>query len=331
MIILKISLANGLELWYNIMYNYGSAGFSMRIAVNKEQDGKTVLQVLKKELLISSKMLTALKKLPDGILVDGEHVTVRRILREGEILTVATEDREENENLVPTEMPLDIVFEDDDIILLNKPPMMPTHPSHGHFSDTLANGVCFHMLKKGDKPFVFRSVNRLDRNTSGLVLIAKNCLAASKLYSAMQKGLIKKNYIALLDGTLPSQSGRIDTFIRRKGKSIITREVCEELPDASRAVTDFEVLASDGSVTAVKASPLTGRTHQLRLHFSHLGAPILGDDLYGSVSDEIDRHALHAASLSFPHPATGETVVFTAPIPDDMLKIAEKHNLIFEV
>lgn len=303
----------------------------MRIEIDETRDGKTVLDILKKEIGLSSKMITALKKLDDGITVDGEHVTVRRILRKGELLSLSTEDRTENENLVPTEMPLDIIFEDEDIILINKPPMMPTHPSHGHFEDTLANGVCFHMLKERGEPFIFRSVNRLDRNTSGLVLIAKNRPSASKLYAAMQKGLIEKRYIAILRGTLDKKIGRIDTFIRRREVSIITREICADLPDAARAVTDYEIIDSDGVITAVKASPLTGRTHQLRLHFSHLGAPILGDDLYGESSEEIDRQALHAFLLSFPHPSNGKILIFTAPLPEDMRKVSERHNLKIEV
>ncbi|MBQ8208584.1 MAG: RluA family pseudouridine synthase [Clostridia bacterium] len=303
----------------------------MKTVIDKERNGKTVLEILKKELRLSSKMITMLKKREDGITVDGEHVTVRRILREGEVLSLSAEDREENENLIPAEIPLDIIFEDDDIILINKPPMMPTHPSHGHFDDTLANGVCFHMLQKRGEPFVFRSVNRLDRNTSGLVLIAKNRLSASKLYSAMQKGQIEKKYIALLSGRLPDSSGTIDTFIRRKKASIITREICGDLPDAARAITNFEVLSSDGIITAVKACPITGRTHQLRLHFAHLGAPILGDDLYGSLSEEIERQALHAFYLSFPHPSTEEIMIFTAPLPKDMEDAAVRHNLIIEV
>ena len=302
----------------------------MRLEIGREKDGKTVLEILKKEMRLSSKMITMLKGREDGITVDGTHVTVRRILREGEVLALATEDRDENENLVPTEMSLDIVYEDDDIILINKPPMMPTHPSHGHFDDTLANGVCFHIQKNSKDPFVFRSVNRLDRNTSGLVLVAKNRISASLLYGAMQKGQIKKKYIALLSGKIPER-GTIDTYIRRKEASIITRQVCGALPDAARAVTEYEVIDSSNNITAVKASPITGRTHQLRLHFAHIGAPIIGDDLYGKPSTLIKRQALHAYYLAFPHPRSGEIMNFCANVPDDMEAIILKHDLKIEV
>ena len=189
---------------------------------------------------------------------------------------------------------------------------------------------CFYIQKKGE-PFVFRSVNRLDRNTSGLVLVAKNRISANRLYESMQKGLITKKYIALLLGTLPEKEGMIDTYIRRREESIITREVCAALPDASRAITKYELLSSDGSLSAVKASPITGRTHQLRLHFAHLGTPILGDDLYGEESEEISRQALHAYFLSFPHPRSGEMTELFAPLPSDMEEILKKHNLKIEV
>ena len=302
----------------------------MRIETDIERNGKTVLEILKKELRLSSKMITSLKKSPTGITVDGEHVTVRRILHTGEVLRIETEDKEQNENLVATELPLDILYEDEDIIALNKPPHMPTHPSHGHFSDTLANGLCFYM-QKSDEPFVFRSVNRLDRNTSGIVLVAKNRISANRLYGSMQKGLITKKYIAFICGVLPQHGGTVDTFIRRREESIITREICVSLPDAARAITHYEVLSTDGDLSAVKASPITGRTHQLRLHFAHLGAPILGDDLYGSESDEISRQALHAYYLSFPHPTSGRITELFAPLPNDMNTVAQKHNLKIEV
>lgn len=314
------------------MYNYIlGAERLIEINIDEKRDGKTVLEIIKKELHISSKMLTLLKKREDGITVDGKHVTVRYVLKNGETLGVADEDREENENLVPWDVPLDIIFEDDDIIVVNKPPMMPTHPSHGHFDDTLANAICFHMEKKGVKPFVFRSINRLDRNTSGLVLVAKNRIAASALHIAMKQKKIEKKYVALLSGTPTESDGKIETHIRRKEKSVIERQVCSETTDSSYALTLYKKIDTDGIISAVLASPVTGRTHQLRVHFAHVGYPILGDDLYGKKSSEISRHALHAAALSFPHPSTGEVITLYAPIPEDMRAVTIKHNLKTEV
>ncbi|MEE0969500.1 MAG: RluA family pseudouridine synthase [Clostridia bacterium] len=302
----------------------------MEIEIDEKYDGITVLQILKKELHLSSKMISSLKRRDNGITVSGKHVTVRKTVSYGDILSIEVEDTEDNENLVKTEMPLDIIYEDDEIILVNKPPMLPTHPSHGHFDDTLANGVAFHMR---NQPFVFRAVNRLDRNTSGLVLIAKNRLSASRLYSSMQKGDICKEYIALLCGVPCERDGRIDTYIRRKEASIITREVCGKLSDSSRAITDYSTLVHNGKISVVSAKPITGRTHQLRLHFAYIGTPIIGDDLYGTTDTEfnINRQALHAVRLTFPHPITKEKMVFSAPIPLDMKEIIIKNDLKIEV
>ncbi len=302
----------------------------MEFIVRSDISGKTVLEILKKELRLSAKMITELKKRENGITVNGCHVTVRRILTAGDVLRLQDEDTAENKNLVKTETDLDIIYEDSEIIVVNKPPMMPTHPSHGHFDDTLANGVAFHM---GDTPFVFRAVNRLDKNTSGTVLIAKNRVSASRLYASMQKGEIKKEYIAMLDGTLPKSTGIIDTHIRRKEASIITREICDSLPDSHRAITEYEAMAVNENISVALARPITGRTHQLRLHFSYLGAPIIGDDMYGNgnTSDIIQRQALHALRLTFPHPLSGEIMTFTAPLPEDMKTLLKKYNLRIEV
>ncbi|MBR4295886.1 MAG: RluA family pseudouridine synthase [Clostridia bacterium] len=303
----------------------------MRIEISEKFNGKTILFFLKNELCLSSKMITSLKGLEKGIMVNGCRVTVRHVLENGEVLELLTDDTKENENIVPTEMPLDIIYEDDDILVVSKPPMMPTHPSHGHFYDTLANAVCFHMQKTRSEPFVFRSVNRLDRNTSGLVLIAKNRISASRLYSAMQKGEIKKRYIALLDGVIEPSSGVIDTYIRRQKESIIFREVCEALPDASRAVTYYKTIGCNDKISVVCAEPVTGRTHQLRVHFAHMGASIIGDELYGKPSKDIGRHALHAYSLSFSHPKTKEQIELKAPLPEDIKKVLSANELEIEV
>lgn len=292
----------------------------MQIPVVDTRDGKTVLDVIKKELRLSSKTLAFLKKRENGITVDGTHVTVRHILRAGEVLSLDISDADdgENENLVPTDLPLDIICEDDDIIALNKPPYMPTHPSHGHFDDTLANALCFYMRNVKGEPFVFRAVSRLDRCTSGIILVAKNRVSACKLCDAMQKHNFSKEYLAVLSGTPEKDEGVIETYIRRREKSIITREVCKKADGGDYALTRYKVIAKKDGFSLVRAFPVTGRTHQLRVHFSHIGCPILGDDLYGSPSNLIGRQALHAFSLSFPHPTTGRVIRLEAPLPPDM-------------
>ena len=277
----------------------------MQIRIDGALAGLTVKELLLKNG-ISRGLTTHLKHLDNGITVNGERVTVRRILEEGDLLSLATDDlpQDENEFLVPTEMPLDVIFEDDDFIAVNKPPDMATHPSIGHFEDTLANGLAYYFAKQG-KPFVFRAVNRLDRDTSGVVLVAKNRLSAARLSVLMREGRIRKTYIAVLNGRLPQNSGTIETAIRRKGASIILREVCDDSADgAKHALTVYETLFSCETATVVRAEPITGRTHQLRVHFSHFGAPIVGDAFYGSAETlptvldlAISRQALHAASL----------------------------------
>ena len=283
----------------------------------------SVKSFLTAELKISSAMLRHLKFLEDGILVGGRHVTVRYILREGDVLSVKTEDSGAEEKIVPSDIPLDIVYEDGDIVLPSKPPFMPTHPSHGHYEDTAANALCFRYKKEGE-PFVFRPVNRLDRNTSGLLLVARNRIAAANLFKSMKEGRIEKEYIALLDGTLPNEVGEIETYMKRTEASIIVRRVCGKGEGGDYSLTKYKVIYSDGAHTLVAASPITGRTHQLRVHFAHLGASIVGDDIYGKESKDIDRHALHAARMSFYHPEDGRSITVSAPLPDDMLALYEK-------
>ena len=289
----------------------------MDIVITKEKSGVAVKSYLLGELKISAAMLRHLKFLEDGILVNARHVTVRYILREGDVLSVKTEDFGAEEKITPSDIPLEVVFEDDDVVVPAKPPFMPTHPSHGHYGDTAANALCFRYKREGE-PFVFRPVNRLDRNTSGLLLVARNRIAAARLFKFMKDGRINKEYLALLDGTLPHTEGEIETYMKRTEASIIVRRVCSADEGGDYALTKYKVVFSDGRHTLVLASPITGRTHQLRVHFAHMGAAIVGDDIYGKESEYIARHALHAFRLSFPHPATEETVVASSALPEDM-------------
>lgn len=300
----------------------------MKINITPTDSGKTVIQILKGQLSVSSKMLAKLKQKPDGILVNGEHATVRKILTSGDILEINGSDtlEEKNPYLIPIEGNLDIIYEDDDITVVNKPPYMPTHTSLNHKDDTLANFLAYRYKDK--ESYIFRPVNRLDKDTSGLVLTANNKYSASRLSDMIQKGTIEKRYLALLDGGMKISHGIIDNFIKRKYESIIIREQLSEYTEGSdRAVTEFRCIDVRNGISAVEAIPKTGRTHQLRVHFSSLGCPILGDDLYGTKSDIISRQALHAYKLKFQHPVTGEILTLTAPIPDDINKILKSRNI----
>ena len=287
--------------------------------------GLTVKEILINELGFSKRAITSLKARPDGILINGQHATVRALIKENDVLIINFNDDGDNyDKLVPSSTLPEIIYEDDDIICVNKPPFMPTHQSQGHFYDTLANSLAYYFSLQ-NRPFVFRSVNRLDRNTSGIVLVAKNRLSSSKLSNQMKNDGINKTYIAILQGELKDNEGIIETYIRRKEKSIILREVCNKTEDSKIAITSYKVLAKKNGLSLVFATPITGRTHQLRVHFAHLGAQILGDDLYGVKSDLIDRHALHAYKLCFEHPEAKQKMELYAPLPHDMQAIIDKY------
>ena len=289
----------------------------MRYTVTQAEDGKTVKEILLGSIGLSVAFLKHLKFMENGIMLDGEKVTVRRVVHAGDILCLATENEKLGSRLTPTELPLEIVYEDEDLVVPSKSADMPTHPSHNHHGDTLADALAYY-YKDAPEPFVFRPINRLDRNTSGLTLIAKNRISAARLAASMRDGKIKKQYVAILDGILPDDRGSIETYLRRTGESIIVREVCDENGGGDYALTHYEVIARSDRYTLVLASPETGRTHQLRVHFASLGCAIFGDDMYGEVSPIIPRHALHALSLSFPHPSKDETVTCISLPPEDM-------------
>ena len=298
----------------------------MRIVIDETLHGKTLGQLLRLELRFSSKMIKYLKYRPDGLLVNGERRTVRYLLQTGDVLELATEDSQSSPKIKAVDLPLEILYEDEDLVVPSKPANMPTHPSHDHYDDTVANALAFR-YEASNTPFVFRPINRLDRNTSGLLLIARHKAAAGILTRSMQEGRIHKRYLAILDGEMPLvENGRIDACLHRTATSIIVREVCSpDAPDADPSLTEYRVLAAMNGHTLVEASPITGRTHQLRVHFSHLGYPITGDDLYGTPSALIDRHALHARSLSFPLPSSDEQITLTAPLPEDFSKLLKAY------
>ena len=237
------------------------------------------------------------------------------MLSAGDVVELDFEDENKSENIVPVNIPIDILYEDGDIIVLNKPYNMPTHPSHGHFEDTLANALAFRYSVEG-APFRPRFVNRLDRNTTGAVLVANHALSAVSLYRAMAEGEIQKTYLALVHGRV-ERDLRIETGIRRAEGSTILREVCSA-EEGAISITEMHVICRTDEVSLVKLVPLTGRTHQLRVHMAHLGHPLLGDELYG-IADDFPRHALHARTLEFPAPQTGERIFLRAPLPQDML------------
>lgn len=294
----------------------------MEYRVEERAEGKTVLEIAKRELGVSTALLKHLKFLERGICVNGERVTVRYVLRRGDLLTLAVEDTQSGPSATPVALPLAIAYEDEDAVVPDKPADMPTHPSCGHREDTVANALAFRYGSRGI-PFVFRPVNRLDRNTSGLLLIGRSRMAAAKLSEAMREGKIRKAYLAILSGEPKEESGEIRTYMRRTAESVILRENCPEGQGGDLALTRYRVLARGKGHALVCAQPLTGRTHQLRVHFAGIGCPILGDDLYGSPSPLIGRHALHSCMLTFPRVSDGEPLTVRSSLPEDMARVVE--------
>lgn len=300
----------------------------MRFTVGSDGNGVLLRSYLKK-LHISGKQVAHLKGIENGIQVNGEHVTVRFILHEGDIINLDMEDKTGSEAVKANCLPISVLYEDNGIVVCNKPPFMPTHPSHGHYDDTLANALAYYYK---DKPFVFRPVNRLDRNTSGVVMVAKDPRSASVMYTEMLGRRINKEYIAVVDGEF-SGEGMIEKPLRRTKESIIVREVCQIGEEGAQyAKTEYRVLAFGNGMSTVILKPLTGRTHQLRVHLASIGHPIVGDDLYGKESSKINRQALHALSVVFNRNYSTEpdTVSVTAPIPDDMAELVRMTGYIGE-
>ncbi|MBQ7901274.1 MAG: RluA family pseudouridine synthase [Clostridia bacterium] len=286
---------------------------TVEIIIDTAYDGKPVKTVLKHRLKISAAILTSLKKHSDGILVNGTKAMANTIVHMGDTITINIHDTS-SPNIEPCRMELDILQEDEDILVLNKPRSMPTHPSQNHHSDTLANGV-MHYYRHSD--FTFRVITRLDRDTSGVVLIAKNLLSASLLSEQMRRQAIHKEYIALCHGTPQNASGTIDAPIARVEGSTILRCVS---PNGKKSITHYSVVSTHGNLSLINLNPQTGRTHQLRVHLAHIGHPIYGDDMYGSPVIG-DRTRLHCRAITFTSPASGETITVEAPIPSDIAEL----------
>lgn len=278
-------------------------------------DGQTVQTFLRRECSMSWRMVVKLKRVENGILLDGVHARTIDTIRAGQTLQVTMP--EDAVRIEGADIPLDIVFEDDDLLVINKPPFLAVHPSAGKPDPTLANAVVAYFEKAGT-PLSFRPLNRLDRNTSGLLLAAKNPHVAFVMRTAA-----KKRYYAVVCGELHG-SGTIDQPIRVKEGCAITREVGEGGKDS---VTHWEALSTNGRFTVVSVVIDTGRTHQIRVHMSWLGYPLAGDTMYGT-DESVPRHALHCADMTFVHPMTEDTLSLHAPLPDDLREWLKKEDIV---
>ena len=271
-------------------------------------NARTVKEFLLSEIGLSVSLLKKVKF--TGIYVNGERVTVRKTVKSGDTVSIVFHE-DSCSDIEPIEYPLNIVYEDEDILAVSKPTSMPVHPSLGNHLVTLANAVMWYYR---ETPFTFRAVNRLDRDTSGLVLIAKNAESAFRLSDSMKRGEFKKEYLAIIDGTPYTPSGTVDAPIVREREGEMKRVV---RADGKRAITHYEVLKSNSDCSLVRIILETGRTHQIRVHMAHIGHPLTNDFLYGNGTPG-DTYCLHAEKLSFPHPKTKETIGLLAKAPFDL-------------
>lgn len=317
---------------------------------NKDNKFYNIKEVSKSYFHMSDKLIVKLKNM-QKILLNGKTARITDKLNLNDIVEFDLNYEEESSNIVPTKMDLDIIFEDEAFLIINKPYNMPVHPSMNHYEDSLSNGIkyYFNSINLNKK---IRPVNRLDKDTSGLVVFAKNEYIQENLINQMKENIFKKEYIAVLEGILPSKDGIINAPISRKQNSIIEREVNFE--NGQESITYYKVLkeikkqitnniiynnnicvqensnqidyCKTLNLSLVNFKLKTGRTHQIRVHSKFIGAPILGDTLYNKKSTIINRQALHAQKIEFLHPITKNKMSFETEIPKDIQNIFDDYN-----
>ena len=272
-----------------------------------EQEGMKIGDFLRKTGY-SRHVVIHLKKTENGILLNGQWAYVGQSLKEGDHLEIHILESESSEQIVPTELPLKIVYEDEDLLVINKSADLPIHPSVNNYDNTLANALMWYYQQRGET-FVYRCINRLDRDTTGLLIVAKNMLSGGILSDMMKKREIHREYLAIAEGKVPKE-GRIDAPIARKEKSVIER--CVNFEKGDRAVTHYRRLDYRNGYSLVKLKLETGRTHQIRVHMKYIGHPLTGDYLYNPDYRILDHQALHSWKLAFTHPITGAKMQFRA-------------------
>ena len=296
------------------------------LTVPPERAGQKVDTLLRKELGLSGTVIRRLKWLDDGILLDGTRVFTSRRVEPGQVLTVRLSDPERRSGVVPAPGPLDIVYEDGDMLVLNKAPGVLVHPGAGHFSDTVGNFLLDYYDRTGVEAD-FHPVHRLDKGTSGLMVAAKHPHAQEVLKNQLHTAQFRRIYLAVCLGGPAEDSGTVDAPIGMAEGSIVARVV---RPDGLPARTHYRVLRRAGDRVLVRLALETGRTHQIRVHMAHLGCPLAGDFLYGREDrDLIPRPALHSAELSVRQPVTGERLTFTCPLPEDMARLMDGEDGFF--
>ena len=282
-----------------------------------EQENNTPVKQFLKRKGYSTRSLIELKKEPENVLVNGQPVFLTYVLRAGDTLRLRIAEAASSEKIVPVRLPLSIVYEDEDLLVVDKPAGMPIHPSMNNYDNSVANALAQYYADQGI-PFVFRCINRLDRDTSGLTLIAKHYVSAGILSGAIEV----KEYLCLVRGIVSPPQGTISAPLSRKPGSVIERVV--DFEHGEPAVTHYRLVEVKNGHSLVSLRLETGRTHQIRIHMKYLGYPLIGDYLYNPDTEFISRQALHSHRLVFPHPITGRRMEFVSPLPADMQRVLEK-------
>lgn len=282
-------------------------------------DGKPIAEILKRRFGVSEMQLRRIRRTERGLLLNDEEVYTIDSVNAGDKIEVILEPEERaSAGVVPTKGELDILFENEDVLILNKPAALAVHPSHGHFDTSLGNIVMWYYVSQGEK-FVFRPINRLDRGVSGVMAVAKNAYTHTFASRLLHSGDFYREYLAVVDGIFDEKKGKIVAPIGRRDGSVIEREV---RPDGDFAETHYEVIEECNGRSLVKVNPITGRTHQIRVHMAYLGHPLVGDFLYGEEIDELPgRCALHSHKLHMKLPLGGGEVEIAAPLPTELENI----------
>lgn len=301
--------------------------------ITEQSDNQLISHFLKQQGY-SSQNLIELKKMPESVLLNNIWTYMNQRIHTGDTLTIHIREEASSEKIPPVNLPLDIIYEDEDLMVVNKPAGMPIHPSMNNYENSLGNALAYYFATQ-NIPFVFRCINRLDRDTSGLTIIAKHMVSAGMLSTMVaQKSNgqvsqtetshphsngITREYLAIVKGNVTPKSGTITAPISRKSDSILERQV--DFTQGEHAVTHYHTLDTKNGHSLISLVLETGRTHQIRVHMKYLGYPLIGDYLYNPDMELISRQALHSYRLQFTHPITHENMEFIAPLPEDMNKV----------
>lgn len=294
--------------------------------VTEQEDGWLLKTVLQRRLGVSRKLLSRIKLTERGVMLNGQRVFISVLVKTGDIVAISLE-QETSDDILPQSIPFDILYEDKALLIVNKAPGIIVHPTHGHYTDTLANGVVHYWKEQGES-VRFRPVHRLDQETSGVIAIAKNAYIHQHISEQLIAGQVSKKYVAIVHGCPEKAEGTIDGPIDRDPCEPHRRIVTDE---GYAALTYYKVVHSLLESSLVELQLGTGRTHQIRVHMTSIGHPLIGDKMYqtaqtenSGVNEWISRQALHACELGFKHPLTGEDMIFTAPLPVDMEQLLSR-------